>query len=164
MTLHLPGRVTAQLVNPMGQPLKAADLMVAINVRLHDQYYYGNILGLTGPDGVVGLDRDELDLRFASDASAFPSDYKTPLEECDPVVEIALLSGAEIQKALEAIREYGGVNAEFMRMYEQAKNQWFAPALARVWADLPRTRLLSCFLTSHQLAKAETQDRPHSSE
>src|SRR5205823_5564666 len=101
--LRLPSRIHAQLADVSGHSLAAADVLIALNILVEGRYYYGNLLGLTNRSGVASIARDELDLRFASDRANYPMDYKVALEECDPQIELAVLSEREIDQAKDAV-------------------------------------------------------------
>lgn len=147
--LTLPRRITAQLVDPSGRHLAIRDVVIAINLLVQGRYYYGNVLGLTGPSGAVGLDRDELALRFASDQSLFPMDYKVDLEECDPMLEVTIMSSEEVEAALKGMVESKIGSPAIRADYERSRNAAVQPALSRVWGDLPGAGTLTVLLTTN---------------
>ena len=144
--LRLPMKVGAQLQDVDGHRMGAADVLIAINFLVNGRYYYGNLIGLTDQTGAVQLARDELDLRFAADRALFPMDYKVDLDDCDPIVEICLLSEGEIEAAKTAVQDSEFVTPEIRASYDSAKNACFRPVLTRVWADLPAQRGLHVLL------------------
>lgn len=144
--LRLPMVVGAQLQDVDGRRMGAADVLIAINFMVNGQYYYGNLIGLTDQTGAVQLARDELDLRFAADRALFPMDYKVDLDDCDPIVEICLLSEGEIEAAKTAVQDSEFVTPEIRASYDSAENARFRPVLTRVWADLPGQRGLHVWL------------------
>jgi len=150
--LRLPGRIQARLQDISGAELRTADVLIGINTFRNGKYYYGNLLGLTDPMGRVELPRHELELRFAADRVAFPSDFTTDLETSDERVEIVLLTAAELEQARESIAQDRAISQDIRAAYEMARNAEYTPAGAVVWADLPRTALLVVTLTTGRVS------------
>ena len=146
--LRLPGRISVQLQDVEGRPFAAPDVLIAVNVLLAGRYYYGNLVGLTGPSGLAEITRDELDLRFAADRVAYPMDYKVELTAADPLLEVILLSDQEMADARDALTGSGAVSADIRACYDKARNASFAPASTRFWADLPGTPTVRAVLTT----------------
>ena len=149
--LSLPSRIEAQLVGIEGSRLRAEDVLVGLNILRAGEYYYGNLVGLTDPDGIASVSRDELDLRFAADRVDYPMDYRTALEECDPLIEVCLLSGKEVSEAERGIASSPHVSDEIRRAYAKTSNQAFWPALVRVWAHLPGKRAVVVHLPTGRI-------------
>lgn len=145
--LRLPTRLAASLLDVGGQPLAAADILVGINMLVEGRYYYGNLLGLTDGSGAVSIARDEIELRFAADRAMYAMDYKVDADDCDPLIEVFILSAAQIVAALEAIAA-SPVSYDVDEAYRRARNAEFAPSIVKVWADLPKVPTLVVKLTT----------------
>lgn len=136
--LRLPARIEVRLTDLSGRALGAPQVLIGLNVLLNGRYYYGNLVGLTDDAGVARLRRDELDLRFASDRADYPMDYKVQLEDCDPLIEVVLISESEFAEASQATSSNPAVSSDIRASYAAARNSSYAPAVVRFWADLPK--------------------------
>lgn len=148
--LRLPARVTVQLVDSGGHALRASGILVSINTLVDGHYYYGNLVGLTDEGGLASIDRHELDLRFAADRGMFPMDYKVAFEECDPLIEVSLMSQAELAEARAAIASSSFISEDIRKAYAVASNELYRPSRARVWADLPNEPVLLVTLATNK--------------
>lgn len=128
--------------------VRASGVLVALNTLVDGRYYYGNLVGLTDMGGSASIERHELDLRFAADQGMFPMDYKVPLDECDPFIEVSLMSRSELAEARAAVASSSFVSEDIRNAYAAARNELYRPSRARVWADLPKQSLLLVTLTT----------------
>ena len=78
--------------------------------------------------------------------------YKVTLDDCDPLVEVVLLSEAEVEQARVAVGATPSISPGIRNAYAQARNRLFSPSLARVWADLPTDSLLVVWLVTKELS------------
>lgn len=132
--LRIPSQIAVQLVDRSGTPIRAENVLVAVNLLRAGRYYYGNVIGLTDSHGRAELQGSILEQRYASDRHNFPSDYKLELIECDPEAEFVLLSEQDIQAAIDGLEPFGS-SGDFRRMYERAQNGNFSPATVRCQLD-----------------------------
>ena len=146
--LRLPPHLSAHLVGPGGTVLSEPEVLIAINFLRGGRYYYGNLIGLTDERGIATIERSEIELRFAMDRSTYPMDYKVDLEECDPSIEVTILSEAELSEARRAIDGNPGVSEAIQHAYAVARNALLRPAVSRVWADSLAGQSLVVFLTT----------------
>lgn len=143
--------IAVQLTNASGRPLRERNVLVAVNLLSGGRYYYGNLIGLTDSRGYASTTRETLEREFYRDRASFPMDYKLELIECDNNVELVLLSREEIQKAQAAIEQFGDVDSAVVSAYARARNQLFAPAMARFCADSEDDQPLIAALTTEHL-------------
>jgi hypothetical protein len=132
--LRLPNQIAVQLVDPRGNDLREANVLIGLNLLHADRYYYGNLVGLTDSTGRTSITGKEIERRYASDQRNFPMDYKLELIECDAVGEVLLVSEEDIRGALDGLESFGD-SAAYRRMYETARNGQFAPAALKCLLD-----------------------------
>src|SRR5690242_13942352 len=149
--LRLPARLQMQLVDASATPLHQPDVLVAVNFLANGHYYYGNLIGLTNETGVASIDGGQLAARYAADQKRYPADYKLGLLDCDEMIEVALLSGEEIRRSLEAVRRDSSISDDIRQCYMRALNAEFAPVLLRVSADAAVGRALLVYLPTKRL-------------
>jgi hypothetical protein len=134
--LVLPSRIEVQLSDSRGRPLPTPDILIGLNLLVDGRYYYGNLVGLTNSHGTAAISREELEQRFKVDQARFPMDYKVPLDDCDPIIEVLVMSASEVAQARESVTADYSISAEIRDAYERARNDEATPALARVWANV----------------------------
>lgn len=149
--LRLPQRIRVRLRGASGELLAADRVLIAINIFKGGRYYYGNLLGLTGADGCAELSRDELQRRFLADRAQFPMDYRVPLQDADPVIEVVLMAPDEIGGATAALRGMPQGAPEVIGLYEASRNSEYQPAAHRFAADLPGGDVVVADLTTSPL-------------
>lgn len=133
--LRLPSRIDVQLVDSYGMQVSEVNILVAVNLLVSTRYYYGNLVGLTDSAGKASITSEALERRYASDQARFPMDYKLELVQCDSMIDVVLLSEAEVADAKQAIASDFSISPAIRDMYSRARNAQFAPALRRVHAD-----------------------------
>ena len=126
-------------------------MLIAVNLLVEGSYYYGNLIGLTNRSGLVAISGDELEKRYRADQARFPMDYRLELIECDDLIEICLLSNAEIKAASEGIAEASDIAPEIRDAYVRARNALFSPALLRAIGDTDNDGTLRVALTTQKL-------------
>ena len=146
--LRLPPNLCVHLIDTSGIAMSESDVLIAVNFLRGGRYYYGNLIGLTDERGTATLERSEIELRFAMDRSTYPMDYKVDLEECDPSIEVIILSEAEVSEARRAVDGNPGISGAIRHAYTVARNALLRPALSRVWADSLAGQSLIVFLTT----------------
>jgi hypothetical protein len=99
--LVLPNRVAIQLVDTDKRPLKMANVL--FRVRLFARYKSDFTLQPFASDGngLVTNSRNELEAEVAAAYDSGLMDY-AHVSTCSPSVEIRLLSGEDIHRAIEA--------------------------------------------------------------
>lgn len=132
MGLPVPERVTVQLVDQHNHPLCEPDILIALNTFIAGRYYYGSILGLTDAVGRATTTGGALLNLFHQDQGLFPMDYRVPLEECDPVIELVILCPEEVDQSRVAVRESYWVSPAVRDAYERARNARVAAVAATV--------------------------------
>lgn len=146
--LNLPAQISVQLVDGGGKPLRQNNVLVGLNLLRNGRYYYGNLIGLTSTSGTVTISGVEIERRYLRDQLLYPSDYKLELVECDSDIEVLLLSGADIERAREGIRENDQLEPFVPTSYARARNRDFRPTLARVSTEARTQRELYVYLTT----------------
>lgn len=130
--------------------MRASGILLALNTLVDGRYYYGNLVGLTDEHGSASVERHELDLRFAADQGMFPMDYKLALDECDPFIEVSLMSQNELADARAAVASSSFISDDIRNAYAAARNERYRPSRTRVWADMPKQSLLLVTLTTSE--------------
>ncbi|HKV43600.1 MAG TPA: hypothetical protein VJT32_02815 [bacterium] len=96
------------------------------------KYYYGDVLGLTGSSGQIFTGSEKIMRDFDQDQQLFPADYVQPLSACDSVVELRILSQAEVEKRSVKTPATAMVAGEVRSMYAQARNHQVKPTTTSV--------------------------------
>jgi hypothetical protein len=130
--LILPSRIEVRLKDVRDRPLALPDILVGINFLVDGRYYYGNLVGLTDQHGIAAVQRDDLERRFQIDRVRFPMDYKVPLERCDSIIELLVMTGDEVARARQSIVADYAISPDIREAYDRARNCEVAPALVRV--------------------------------
>lgn len=146
--LRLPTRIEAHLTDTAGHALREPAVLVAVNLLSHGRYYFGNLIGLTNENGVAVIEGVELELRYLDDRARYPMDYKLELSDCDELIEVVLLSGAELVQAREAMAQGSDVASSIRSQYGTARNDGFTPAVVRLIGDAPHGSSLKVFVTT----------------
>jgi hypothetical protein len=94
LSLVLPPELGVCLESPGEPDVRLNGLLVALDLLVGGQYYYGTHVGLTDDEGRASLTAEELQLNFQEDQRQFPMDYKVPLSECDAMVRVRVEGGA----------------------------------------------------------------------
>ena len=148
--LRLPTRIDVQLYDTAAQPLNERDILIAVNLLVEGQYYYGNLIGLTDDNGLAKIEGIELEMRFIDDRLKYPMDYKVDINDCDEMIELLILSAEEVEVASDAISAQGSPSSHVRASYSRARNWLVAPGLARIAADSPNGEVLRTILTTRR--------------
>lgn len=149
--LLLPRRVEVRLKDIRDRPLAAADILIGLNLLVEGRYYYGNLVGLTNDQGHAVVLGQELETRFDIDRARFPMDYKVGLDGCDSTIEVQILSESEVETARRSIAADYSIAPSIRDLYDQARNERVAPALARVQVSSAMAQDLVIDLTTYRV-------------
>jgi hypothetical protein len=121
--MHFPSKLTVQLTSVDPVASNIADILVAIDIRVGGQYYYGTVVGLSDALGRVEITRRQLDDQFTNDQRLFPMDYKIALAHCDDVIGVRILGGAEFRDAQRAARLNAHMDPDIRLLWNRAQNR-----------------------------------------
>jgi hypothetical protein len=128
--LRLPAIVEAKVLTSDGRPVE--DLLVSVATLWKGNNYYGSVMGLTDHLGEVRLTRDQFLRDFEEDRRTFPIDFKLPLDECDPALEIIVRGGAEFRELKASIETSTLVDPDVPPLYARARNDLFRTSRQRI--------------------------------
>jgi hypothetical protein len=80
-------------------------------------------MGLSDAAGKAQITREKLEADFLENQQLFPMDYREPLDQCDPVIEIRVRGGDEFVAAKENLDANSMVEAHVREAYARAANQ-----------------------------------------
>lgn len=89
-----------QLVDESGRSIHLAGVSVSIDFFLKGSHRYGFRLGPTDAEGHLTVRYEDVEARRLENLKAQPWDYKTRLEECDPLVVFSVPSQDELNAAV----------------------------------------------------------------
>jgi hypothetical protein len=111
--------LTVQLIDAQQQPIRMRDVAVRIDFFLNGTHRYGFRLGSTGEDGHLQVTYGDVEQRRLESLKMQPWDYKTRLEECDPMVRLSVPTSNELNAAVQMATSF---------------NMGVVPADAEQWA------------------------------
>jgi RHS repeat-associated protein len=117
-----------QLIDAQEQVLRMGDVSISIDFFLHGHYRYGFRLGPTDADGHLRVTYRDVEERRLLNLKAQSWDYKTRLDECDPIVRLSVPRQDELDAAVRIATSF---------------NMGTVPAHAEQWARA-NNRHLSC--------------------
>jgi hypothetical protein len=122
--IDLPNRITVELTAP-SPDVDLEGILVFVGFRVRGDYYFGSLLGLTDKRGCVTRGRAEIAEDFALEQREFPMDYKVPLTECDPELEVEVLGGHRFATQREQGRDLDFIPAATHELWNRARNVQF---------------------------------------
>jgi hypothetical protein len=100
--------IQIQLETPSGAPLALYNALLEIRLFTQGKLRYCFKAGRTDNNGLLRVSYSDLENLRAANAKQFLMDYNTPLEDCDPVVELCVPSEEELRYASDKIsKSYG---------------------------------------------------------
>jgi hypothetical protein len=95
-----------------GISLPLANVIIQVHLFTKGNYRYSLHAGRTDNNGQLNLSYADIEQWRDSNAKHFLMDYNTPLEECDPTVEIFVPTENSLRQAVENVKEgYGKMPA-----------------------------------------------------
>jgi hypothetical protein len=128
MTIALPDELIVRVECQEGPTCLVASLLIALDITVEGQYYFGALVGLTDAHGVARTSRDALVRHFNDDRSQFPMDYKVPLELCDHAGVVRLEAGSDFASRAQAAITAPTTRAEARELWKRASNASVVPA------------------------------------
>jgi hypothetical protein len=120
--LRLPKQIEVRLINGNAEALAVPNVLIVVRFSIGGQYYYGDLFGLTNYGGVASCSAGDLRSRFEENRRLFPMDYGTPLDDCDHLVEFAILPQEEIHSRLDETSANVMVSRAARDLYRAANN------------------------------------------
>lgn len=106
-----------------GQPAAIANVVVDVYLYLNQKQRYGLRLGVTDAQGHLLVTYEDLEKSRRRNAEHQPLDYKTGIDECDPLVRIAVPGDVDLQRAHEIAKTFaGGAEAPDTAIWLSAAN------------------------------------------
>jgi hypothetical protein len=128
--LRLPRVVEVTAFTSDGEPVEG--LLVSVATLRGGGHYYGDVIGLTDSLGEARLTRAQLLRHFEEDHRIFPMDYKVPLADCDPALEIFVRGGAEFRELKHASETNTLADQTVRALYSRARNELFETSRERL--------------------------------
>lgn len=117
-----PHRVVLRLMPSQGLS-SAEDILVALQFFSGGRPYYGTLMGLTDAQGRVERSFQEIESDFLYDQKLFPMDFRVPLAQCDPRIDLQIQGGREFLDHQDSIAVNPLVTPEAHAQYTKARNQ-----------------------------------------
>jgi hypothetical protein len=143
--LVLPERVTVQLVDRNGTPVRMSDVLFRITAFARQKNDYRLQPFATDSEGLATITREQLEAEVAANHESGLMDY-AHISRCSPVVEIGLLTDEEIRGAIDARKIWTSLLAverdrwesleQLLTLYRNANNSGLLapePAMRLVW-------------------------------
>lgn len=121
--MYFPSKLTVQLTSVDPVAPRMAEILVALDIRLSGQYYYGTVVGLSDALGRAEITRRQLHDQFTHDQRLFPMDYKVGLSQCDDMVGIRILGGTEFRDAQRAASLSASIPPGLQSLWNRAGNR-----------------------------------------
>src|ERR1700754_5192290 len=90
-----------QLIDEMGLAIHLSGVSISIDLFLNGRHRYGLRLGPTNDEGQLTLRYGDVEAKQLENLKAEPSAFKTPPDECGPVVRFSVPSQSELDSAVE---------------------------------------------------------------
>lgn len=115
-----------------GEPAPIANVIVDVYFHLNQRQRYGLRGGVTGPQGRLSLTYEDLERSRRRNAEHQPWDYRTRIEECDPLVRVVVPSKADLARAYEIAKNFanGAVPADAVSWLSAANDRVHAPPVS----------------------------------
>jgi hypothetical protein len=88
--------LTVRLVDPAGEPMRIASVLLDIRFYVGGRFRYAFALGQTDGEGVCRTSLAAIERQLEANRRLFLMDYNTPLEDCDAIVGIVAPSAGEL--------------------------------------------------------------------
>jgi hypothetical protein len=111
------------------------DIAVFLKLFARLKNDYSILLPISGPNGEIFIEKEWVEEEVQKTRNLFIMDYSSTLDDCDHIVELKVLSGEEIRRAIEEMRIYnkvGIIDEEEIDNLTNAQNALFKPILKRV--------------------------------
>jgi hypothetical protein len=129
-----PGDVIdVQLVDESMQPLSLPDVSLSIDFYLNGKYRYGFRIDGTDHNGRRQVTYEDVEQRRLQNLEAQPWDYKTRLEECDPLVRLSVPRPSELDEAVRTATSFNmGIVPPDAQQWARANNRFISCAAVEV--------------------------------
>ena len=91
-----------------GKPMRLANVFVDLRLFQNGLYCYGFRFGPTSSGGQLDITYDDIENQRQAALASQPWDYKTTLEECDPVLRVVIMTSEELALAYESVKKWRG--------------------------------------------------------
>jgi hypothetical protein len=111
------------------KPAAIANVIVDVYFHLNQKQRYGLRAGVTDAQGRLMLTYEDLENSRRRNAELQPWDYKTRIDECDPLLRVVVPSKPDLMRAYEIARSFAGgaVPADAASWLSAANDQVHAP-------------------------------------
>jgi hypothetical protein len=135
-----PGDVLdVQLTDAQERAIRMSDVSISMDLFLHGNHRYGFRLGPTDEDGHLRVTYSHVEERRRANLKVQSWDYKTRLDECDPIVRLSVPTQDELDAAVRIATSF---------------NMGVVPADAEQWARA-NNRHVSCDAVEVELVGGE---------
>ena len=113
-----------QLADETGQPIRLSDVSISVDLFLDGKHRYGFRLGPTDEEGHLDVSYADVEEERLDNLKAQSWDYKTRLDECDPVVRFSVPTQAELDQAVKTATSFNlGVMPPDAEWWSRANNR-----------------------------------------
>jgi hypothetical protein len=117
---NFPRRIALRVIPSQG--LSFADgILVALQLYSGRRPYYGTLMGLTDAQGMVERSFLEIESDFRHDQTLFLMDFRVPLDQCDPRIDLEIQGGGDFIDHVQAIASNPLVTPEARAQYATAR-------------------------------------------
>jgi hypothetical protein len=134
-----------QLVDVQERLIRMRNVSISVDFFLHGNHRYGFRLGPTDADGHLRVTYGDVEERRLASLKVQPWDYKTRLDECDPIVRLSVPAQDELDAAIRIATSF---------------NMGVVPPDAEQWARA-NNRHVSCNAVEVELVGAEAAVNIH---
>jgi hypothetical protein len=127
--LDLPSEIVVEL---RSDEANVGNLLIALDVLRSGHYYFGGVIGLTDSRGRISFSRESIENAFEENRREFPMDYRIPLREADPEIDVVVPGGSEFRQAQVTALSSALTSEPSKRIWSLAENHSIESAKARV--------------------------------
>ena len=124
-----------ELVDKHGAPVEVGGVFFVVCFFMSSVYRFGFRTPATDENGVVSVSYDYLEQLRKGNLEYQPMDFKTALDECDPVVVVKPPSAEDMQEAWKTVHRFKATER-----YEEAKS-WLHSSNEDVHAEETKVKM-----------------------
>lgn len=92
--------LNVHLTDAQERTIQMSDVSISIDFFFHGNHRYGFRLGPTDKDGHLRVTYSDVEERRRANLKVQPWDYKTRLDECDPIIRVSVPTQDELDAAV----------------------------------------------------------------
>jgi len=119
-----PELINIKLINnETKHPISNIAIMIKIFARNKIDYYYRP--PVSNEEGVISIERSLVENEINKTQELFPADYSSNLSDCEPKIEISIMSQEDIFREIQSMNDWKGVfeiNEKEMKSLSQLNN------------------------------------------